>query len=367
MIAETGAADAPGSPIIGSAVSGLPRAMSFAEMESSGPAEVKWLWHGFLAAGSVTLLTGLWRAGKTTLLSVLLARMREGGTLGGRTVAAGRAVIISEEDSSMWRMRGQTLEYGPHAQWYCKPFLGKPAFADWQRLLDQIGREHERLKIDLLVIDGLANLSPMRSENESGEMLKTLLPLNALTAQGVSVWVSHHPSKGRPRQGQAARGSGSLMGFVDIILELERVSQKNMKDARRRLRAWSRFVETPPKWVIEMTPDGADYLSLGESGQPTFDHGWQVLKRILEDAEAPLTVKQIVRRWPSETAAPSKATLHRWLERLLPEGKTLREGRGTRNQPHTYQLPGMELEWRDEMLRSLVGPPARRRRRKVED
>src|SRR5437879_2901396 len=84
---------------------------------------------------------------------------------------------------------------------------------------NQGGRAHEREKIDLLVIDGLANLSPMRSENETGEMLKTLQPLDALTARGMSVWISHHPSKGRARRGQAARGSGALSGFVDIILE----------------------------------------------------------------------------------------------------------------------------------------------------
>jgi hypothetical protein len=33
-----------------------------------------WLWHGYLLPGSVTLLTSVWKAGKTTLLSVLLAR-----------------------------------------------------------------------------------------------------------------------------------------------------------------------------------------------------------------------------------------------------------------------------------------------------
>jgi hypothetical protein len=341
--------------------------MSFEEMQAAGSGEVKWVWHGYLAAGKITLVTGLWRAGKTTLLSVLLARMKEGGTLGGRAVAAGRAMVVSEEDDTMWLIRGRTLELRPHIRWWCKPFLkkpsGKPTFADWQWLLDQIGREHEQEKIDLLVIDGLAQLSPMRSENESGEMLKTLQPLDALTARGMSVWISHHPSKGKPRPGQAARGSGALMGFADIIVEFERVSRKNMKDARRRLRAFSRFVETPPKWVIEMTPDGADYLSLGESGQPSFEHGWPVLRRIFEDAEGPLTVKQIALRWPAETATPSAATLHRWLERLLPEGEVLREGRGTRSQPHTYQLPGMEMQWQENLLASLVGPPGPRRRK----
>jgi hypothetical protein len=56
-----------------------------------------WLWHGYLGPGRVTVLTSQWKTGKTTLLSLLLARMLEGGELGGRAVAAGKALIISEE------------------------------------------------------------------------------------------------------------------------------------------------------------------------------------------------------------------------------------------------------------------------------
>jgi len=49
-----------------------------------------WVWQGYLAPGSITLLTSQWKAGKTTLLSVLLARMGDGGTLAGLPVRKGR-------------------------------------------------------------------------------------------------------------------------------------------------------------------------------------------------------------------------------------------------------------------------------------
>jgi hypothetical protein len=340
--------------------------MSFEELRAARPVKTKWLWHGFLAAGSVTLLTSLWKSGKTTLVSVLLARMKSGGMLAGRTVSAGRAVVISEEDSSMWGERGQTLEFGANVGWYCRPFLSKPSLEDWQALLDQIGRQHEREKIDLLVVDALANLSPMRSENEASEMLKTLQPLQTLTSRGMSVLVLHHPQKRTSLPGQSARGSGALLGFVDIIVEMERVSRWNQKDRRRRLRAYSRYNETPSKWVIELTADGMDYLGLGESAQPTMDRGWPVMKKILERAEGRLTWQQIVRRWPEGVAAPSKSTLHRWLDQLLQDRQVLREGGGSRNNPYVYLLPGMEIKWQDEMLKSLVGqfetvPRTRRR------
>ena len=43
-----------------------------------------WLLHGFVARGNLTLLTSLWKAGKTTLLSLLLSRRKHDGLLAGR-------------------------------------------------------------------------------------------------------------------------------------------------------------------------------------------------------------------------------------------------------------------------------------------
>ena len=69
---------------------------------------------------------------------------------------------------------------------------------------------HDREPVDLLAVDPLANLAPMRTENDAAEMLQTLASLQRLTARGVSVLLCHHPKKGTVLPGQAARGSGAL-------------------------------------------------------------------------------------------------------------------------------------------------------------
>ena len=56
-----------------------------------------WLWHGYLATGNVTLLTGPWKCGKTTLLAALLSRLGTGGALVGLPVAAARAVVVTKK------------------------------------------------------------------------------------------------------------------------------------------------------------------------------------------------------------------------------------------------------------------------------
>jgi hypothetical protein len=47
--------------------------LSASELAAAEEEERPWLLQGLLAPGGVTLLTGMWKAGKTTLLSVLLA------------------------------------------------------------------------------------------------------------------------------------------------------------------------------------------------------------------------------------------------------------------------------------------------------
>src|SRR5262245_6302183 len=103
------------------------RTLTRAELGAGAGDRRPWLWDGFLAPGNVTLLTGQWKtAGKTTLLSLLLARLNGGGTLAGQAVRPGRAVIVTEEDDLLWDKRGQKLNFGNEHEWICRPFRGLP-------------------------------------------------------------------------------------------------------------------------------------------------------------------------------------------------------------------------------------------------
>jgi hypothetical protein len=191
----------------------------------------------------------------------------------------------------------------------------------------------------------------MRSESEATEMLRTLSPLRALTSRGMSVLVLHHPRKGRVLPGQAARGSGALSGFADVIIEMKQVSRGNVKDRRRRLLAYSRQRETPPVWVTELAAEGSDYRGLGESSEPDFEHGWPVLKGVLENSRGTMTRQQILEEWPQEALRPAKTALWTWLDRATKDGLVLKEGAGIKKDPHRYWLPGIEAKWQENMLK----------------
>jgi hypothetical protein len=311
---------------------------SLADLKAvAGSGRTDWVWQGYLASGSTTLLTSLWKSGKSTLISVLLARMKTGGTVAGLSVRQGRAVVISEEPPFLWLDRGLAADRDDHIQWFCQPFLGRSSEADWRQLLGLIGQMHAEKRVDLLVIDSLANLAPMRTENDAVQMLKSMEPFQALSARGITTLITHHPKKGPTLPGQAARGSGALAAYVDIIVEMFRVSGKS-DDRRRRLRAYSRYSSTPANLVIAWTPDGADYDHLGSSAEPKFEHGWPTLQQILNQSPNPLKRQEILRAWPDAATRPAKHTLWKWLKRAIDQDLVQQKGRGTRRDPHRYSL-----------------------------
>ena len=324
--------------------------LSYADLKPAADAQRDWLWQGYLLPGAVTLLTSLWKSGKSTLLSVLLSRLKTGGVLAGLPIRPGRAVVVTEEPPELWWQRGLNLALDGHVHWFCKPFKGKPTHQQWLDLLGQVGRMHDRQPVDLLAIDPLAHLAAMRTENDAAEMLKAIAPLQGLTARGLSVLLCHHPRKGPLVPGQAARGSGALSASVDIILEMQTVCRRNAQARRRRLRAFSRYAATPPNWVIEWTADGADYLALGPSTEPDYAHGWPVLQALLANADGPMTRRDIHRSWPDTGPVPARLTLWKWLGQAVREGQVLQHGSGTRKEPYQYSLPGMVDKWQAKFI-----------------
>src|SRR5947207_10701845 len=99
-----------------------------------------WLWDGYLAPGNITLLTSQWKTGKTTLLAGLLRCLERGEPFLGRPLAAGKALVVSEESTDQWADRLQRMPVGPHAQLLPRPFAGRPTLDQWNALIDDACR-----------------------------------------------------------------------------------------------------------------------------------------------------------------------------------------------------------------------------------
>jgi hypothetical protein len=326
----------------------LARVVAARDLDKQGFSPTSWLWRGYLGPGKVTLLTSQWKSGKTTLVSLLLARMQQGGQLAGLPVAAGKAFVISEESQADWRPRFGRLGVLDNVDLLCRPFTVQPNMEQWLALIDTALAMHQRHGCTLVVIDSLAYFLPANSENSASALLECLTPLQRLTTAGMSVLLPHHPRKGRTLAGQAARGSGALPGFVDVIIEMGYYAQPDDLDRRRRLVAFSRHDDTPRRLLIELNPDGADYVVLPNDLEAGLGDSWPTVLQTLTEAHIKLTRQDILDRWPADDHKPDATTLWRSLSRAAAEGIVRQEGSGRPRDPFRYWLPEREDFMRPE-------------------
>jgi hypothetical protein len=317
--------------------------------------DTSWLWHGFLAKGAITLLTSQWKSGKTTLVSVLLSKLQTGGELAGLALAPASAIVLSEESPDHWARRNARLRFGPNIGWICRPFTGRPSLDAWNDLIDHIASIARDRHLRLLVIDPLASFMAGGSENDPAAVLATLHPLQRLTSQGLAVLVLHHPRKGDVKAGQAARGSGTLSGTADILIEMRYDGRITRSGRRRRLQAFSRFDESPSDLVIELTPEGDHYISHGSFEHHDFSRHWPYLESLLEGARNKLTRKDIRDMW-YKLPRPSITTINGWLESASDKGLLKKDGKGHRTNPFRYWTPTREAFWRQDPLSLLHMP-----------
>lgn len=312
------------------------------------PAPKRWIWDGYLHPGQVTLLTSIWKSGKTTLLSHLLARRCNGGLLAGRAISAGVNVVVTEEPRELWHERHSRLRFGPRDCFICRPFVSLPAPSQWSDLVHFIEGMRGPRGVDLVVIDPLARFLPAGAENHPRLLLEALAPLNALTQLGMAVLLVHHPRKASAGLGMLSRGTGSLPSFVDFLIEMHRVSAHNNQDRRRRLISSSRDTATPASLVIELTADGSGYAVVEDAPDDEFLKNWLPLRIVFENADKELTRQQIRAAWPTSFPVPAKNTLWNWLNTALERGLIERVGRGTRMDPFRYCLAEMRERWHAE-------------------
>jgi hypothetical protein len=223
-------------------------------------------------------------------------------------------------------------------------------------LCERLAELHGEQGVGLVVIDTLATFLPGGVENLAGRVLEALAPLSRLTKQGMAVLLLHHPSKGASAAGQAARGSGALGAFADIVVEMQWYRANACGDRRRRLLAWSRYRETPVELIIELSSGGDDYVSLGDGASIEFARVLGLIEALLSKPRRQLTRRQMLLEWPEDEKAPSEKQLWKWLDEAVQRGQLSREGSGWKGDPFRYWLPGAKPGWIEDPLEIYIGP-----------
>jgi hypothetical protein len=95
---------------------------------------------------------------------------------------------------------------------------------------------------ETLLVDTLRQFAGLRgdAENNSGDALRAIEPLQRAAAEGLAVIVDRHERKGGGEVGESGRGSSAFAGAVDILLSLRR-PEGRARATMRVLHALSRF------------------------------------------------------------------------------------------------------------------------------
>ena len=310
------------------------RGLSFrtaAEMESGSSAAVEWLAPPWVACGVITELLGKIKAGKSSWLLALCSAVVRGAEFMGQQTSKGPVIYLTEQGDPSFRVAMERAGLTGNPDFV---FLSWKDIArtPWPNVVREAVAEAKCRGARLLAVDTLPQFAGMvgEAENNSGDALAAIQPLQVAAGEGLGVAVVRHERKSGGDVGDSGRGSSAFGGAVDTILALRRPEGQG-RPSMRVIRSLSRFSEVPEEAVIDLTAAG--YVSLGT--------GQEVARREAEDAlldAAPveesgaLTLDELCKEANVKRSTGRRAIV----EVLIPHGRLRRRGAGARKDPYRY-------------------------------
>lgn len=288
---------------------------------SADQENVEWVWEGYLAKGHKTLFSAKWKAGKTSLITNLLEAITKGEPFLDLKIKKCNVLVITEETELIWKQRREDYEIEGKTGIYFinKPFLKKANFNEWVQLLESSAKFCKENKVDLVIVDTLTDLWPVKDENNASLVSEALIPFNHLTNNNISVLVVHHFAKAEGSTGNASRGSGHMSAAHDILMDFKKpVGDEHTR--QREINSLSRFSETPESLVIYYDDNDLIYKRLGTKSEVSKDQNKNRLLQVLPTYPEFWSRSVIEERWrqkfKKEFPVPHKNTMNSQLREL---------------------------------------------------
>jgi hypothetical protein len=301
----------------------------------------QWILPGVLAVGALTELVGPPKAAGKTTFALYGARAAIYGTefLGAKTLQT-PVVLLTEMGVQPLQealRRADLLECDELrilSRWDI-------AARAWPAIVKMAEEEAVRIGSRMLVVDTLSQWAGLRgdAENNAGDALLAIEPLQRMAARAIGVMVVRHARKGGGSVGESARGSSAFTGAVDIVLSLTRPPGGKHRPNVRVLEGLSRFTETPENVVIEKVSEipnpvgigvwSESFVVLGDSEAVALDEAraalGTALRTCIERAQTADELSDLIRK--------PRATVLRALKVMADVRET---GRGVKNDPKRY-------------------------------
>lgn len=302
-----------------------------ADLARDVPADPCFIIRGYIAAGAITDLTGPAKtAGKTTFLAHAVRAVLDGRSFLGCSTMRTAAVWLTEERRPTFaealRRSGLLGRADLHIlHWH------ETVGTEWSSVARAAVARCLAVDARLLIVDTLPQFARLQgdAENNSGDALRAIEPLQRAAADGLAVVVVRHDRKGGGHVGESGRGSSAFTGAADIVVALRR-PEGHARPTIRVLHALSRFGVTPESLVVELTEAG--FVALGaESSVAILEAKRVLLDTLPSSGAAAMTLEEIL--------AINRAVKRTALQKALDEDWVQRKGKGRKRDPYRYFRP----------------------------
>jgi hypothetical protein len=317
--------------------------------------KVDWIVRPFLAKGSITELGAKVKMGKTTWMLHFVRAVLDGSDFMGEPTSKTPVIYLTEQPPVSFRQAMEHANLTDRTD-FLVLLHSEVRGMKWPDIAGEAIAKCKSVGAGVLIVDTLSQFAGLvgDSENNSGDALAAMQPLQHAAADGIAVGLSRHERKSGGDVGDSGRGSSAFAGAVDIILSLRRPQGHSRKTVRV-LQALSRFSDTPPELLIELTPQG--YVSLGEPNDAALkDTRDSILATAPKTEAEAATQKELM----EAAQAPSRRTVQRAVEELHRERMLGRIGKGKKGDPFRYFLSEIRLcatSYIGEQKETILDPP----------
>lgn len=305
------------------------------EAAEAGDGGAEWIARPIAALGAITEICGkVKQAGKTTFVTHLAAAVLEGKSFLGQPTRKSPVVYLTEQPPATFRLAMRRAGLLGREDFHVV-YWNRAAGMAWEMLAQRAIKLCQRVGAKLLVVDTLAQFAGITgdSENNSGDALRAMQPLQRGAAAGLGIIVVRHERKSGGAVGDSGRGSSAYAGAVDIVISV-RLAEGGSDRNFRLIQAVSRFDEAPDNWVIEYDP-ASGYRLRGTAADLSRERARQALLDAAPRSEAAaLTAAELC-----ATADISRRKFYRHADKLLESGVLARTGTGSKADPFRYWAP----------------------------
>lgn len=302
-----------------------------AEIAAERPVEIEYIVTPWVLAGGITEISGKVKmAGKTTFVTHMVSCVLAGiKFLGGSTTKTSAVYLTEQPKVSFHEMMKKA------GLWGREDFIVLPWYStvgsSWESVAQAAVDQCQRRGAKLLVIDTLPQFANIVGdhENNSGDAMTAMRPLQEAASKGIGVVVVRHERKKGGRLGDSSRGSSAFAGAMDVLISIQR-PEGNTRPTLRTMKAVSRMGNTPEMLTIELTEEG--YVSQGVVTDVSEQESKQAILAAMPGTESKaVTIEDLLAATKS-----SRATAQRVLEHLIGTDQICRVGNGRKMDPYRF-------------------------------